>query len=139
MTQQELAALHAEAEEELKKLPGVVGVGYGLKEVGGKVTDQVVGCDFDEVPHLAGAVFEVYEKPVELASVLDGNPELAEIPAGVPLYWVVNEAIVELSDEDGLIDALEELGLKPSTTAIICDASGLTAQDTHRTGRTSGE
>ncbi|QOJ24260.1 MAG: hypothetical protein HRU78_11890 [Gammaproteobacteria bacterium] len=41
MDQKELAALHAEAEAELKKIPGVVGVGYGLKEIGGKITDQV--------------------------------------------------------------------------------------------------
>ena len=41
MDQKELAALHAEAETELKKIPGVIGVGYGLKEVGGKTTDQV--------------------------------------------------------------------------------------------------
>ncbi|MBS0496860.1 MAG: hypothetical protein JSR51_04325 [Proteobacteria bacterium] len=41
MDQKELAALHAEAEAELKKIPGVVGVGYGLKEVGGKTTGQI--------------------------------------------------------------------------------------------------
>ena len=41
MDQKELAALHAEAEAELKKIPGVVGVGYGLKEIGGKTTDQI--------------------------------------------------------------------------------------------------
>jgi hypothetical protein len=41
MDQKQLAALHAEAETELKKIPGVIGVGYGLKEVGGKTTDQV--------------------------------------------------------------------------------------------------
>lgn len=41
MDQKELAALHAEAEAELKKIPGVIGVGYGLKEVGGKTTDQI--------------------------------------------------------------------------------------------------
>ncbi|MDO9310988.1 MAG: hypothetical protein Q7T85_04760 [Nitrosomonas sp.] len=41
MNQKELAALHAEAETELKKYHGVVGVGYGLKEVDGKTTDQI--------------------------------------------------------------------------------------------------
>ncbi|WP_292996564.1 hypothetical protein [Nitrosomonas sp.] len=41
MDQKELAALHAEAETELKKYHGVVGVGYGLKEVDGKTTDQI--------------------------------------------------------------------------------------------------
>ena len=105
------------------------------KRMLGRAFDNVVGCDFDKVPHLAGAVFKIYEKPAEL----DDIAELAEIPSGVPLYWVVDEAIVELSDEDGLIDALEDLGLDPRSTGVICDASGLTAQDTHRTGRTSGE
>ena len=57
----------------------------------GRAYDHVVGCDLDKVPHLAGAVFEVYEKPVELARELDADPELAKIPSGVPLYWVVNE------------------------------------------------
>lgn len=41
MNQKELAALHAEAETVLKKYHGVVGVGYGLKEVDGKTTDQI--------------------------------------------------------------------------------------------------
>jgi hypothetical protein len=41
MDQKELAALHAEAETELKKIPGVIGVGYGLKEINGKTTDQI--------------------------------------------------------------------------------------------------
>ncbi len=41
MDQKELAALHAEAEAELKKIPGVIGVGYGLKEINGKTTDQI--------------------------------------------------------------------------------------------------
>lgn len=41
MDQKELAALHAEAEAEMKKIPGVIGVGYGLKEVDGKTTDQI--------------------------------------------------------------------------------------------------
>ena len=105
------------------------------KRMLGREYEYVVGCDFDKVPHLAGAVLEVYEKP----AALDGIAELAEIPSGVPLYWVVKEAIVELSDEDGLIDALEDLGLEPGTTAVICDASGLTAQDVNRSGRKSDE
>ena len=98
------------------------------KRILGRTYDHVVGCDFDKVPHLAGAVFKVYEKPAEL----DDVAELTEIPSGVPLYWVVNEAIVELSDEDGLVDALEDLGLDPSTTAVIADASG-EYQDVERT------
>ncbi|SDX07475.1 hypothetical protein [Nitrosomonas oligotropha] len=41
MDQKELAALHAEAEVELKKIPGVIGVEFGLKEIGGKTTNQI--------------------------------------------------------------------------------------------------
>lgn len=41
MDQEELAAVHARAEAELTRIPGVVGVGFGRKETGGRVTDQV--------------------------------------------------------------------------------------------------
>lgn len=41
MDEAELTALHARVEAELMKIPGVVGVGFGLKEVDGKTTDQV--------------------------------------------------------------------------------------------------
>lgn len=41
MEQAELAALHARAEAKLCRIPGVVGVGFGLKEVEGRTTDQV--------------------------------------------------------------------------------------------------
>lgn len=44
MDQSELAQLHHEAERELKKIPGVVGVGYGFKETGGKLTKEVGFC-----------------------------------------------------------------------------------------------
>ena len=91
------------------------------------------GCDFDKVPHLAGAVFKVFEKPAEF----DDIQTLSEIPSNTPLYWVIDEAIVELSDEDGLVDALEDIGLDPATTAVIADASG-DYQDVERTrGRSS--
>lgn len=41
MNQEEVAALRPEAEAELKKYRGVVGVSYGYKERGGKVTDEL--------------------------------------------------------------------------------------------------
>lgn len=40
MDQQRLAELHERAEAELTRIPGVVGVGFGLKEVGGRTTEQ---------------------------------------------------------------------------------------------------
>jgi hypothetical protein len=41
MKQEELAALHRQAEEALRKYPGVTGVGFGFKEVGGRITDRL--------------------------------------------------------------------------------------------------
>ncbi|HEY3840752.1 MAG TPA: hypothetical protein VGL72_29470 [Bryobacteraceae bacterium] len=41
MTQAELARIHDEAREEFAKYPGVVGVGYGFKRIGGKWVDSV--------------------------------------------------------------------------------------------------
>jgi hypothetical protein len=40
MEQAELAAINARAEAEFMKIPGVLGVGYGLKEIGGTTTRQ---------------------------------------------------------------------------------------------------
>lgn len=41
MNQQELARLHEEAKAAFMKIPGVLGVGYGRKERGGKITPEV--------------------------------------------------------------------------------------------------
>ena len=41
MTQQEIEKLQREAEIELKKYPGVVGVDFGFKEIAGETTDQL--------------------------------------------------------------------------------------------------
>jgi len=43
-TQEELARLHREAEQELKRIPGVVGVAYGEKRRGGKPTGEIGFC-----------------------------------------------------------------------------------------------
>ncbi|GAA1995380.1 hypothetical protein [Microbacterium pumilum] len=59
MDQEQLAELHARAEAQLGSIPGVVGVGYGLKEVGGLTTEA--------------RAFRVY--------VREKKPE-AEVPAG---------------------------------------------------------
>ena len=99
----------------------------------GRAVDTIVGADFDKVPHLAAAVCRLYRDPDD--------------PDATPLLWVIAEAVVELSDEDGLCDALEALpGDQPGQplidrkrTIIIADASG-GWQDTERTrGKTSHE
>jgi hypothetical protein len=41
MTEQEMRLLHRVAEEKLKRYPGVIGVGLGLKERGGAITEEV--------------------------------------------------------------------------------------------------
>lgn len=41
MNDREFAELHARAEAALTKIPGVFGVGYGLREVGGVTTDEI--------------------------------------------------------------------------------------------------
>ena len=40
-TDAELEAIYQEAKSELMKIQGVVWVGFGLKEIGGKITDEV--------------------------------------------------------------------------------------------------
>jgi Trypsin len=40
-TQQQLAALHRQAARDLAKIPGVIDVGYGLRERGGQVTSEI--------------------------------------------------------------------------------------------------
>lgn len=64
----------------------------------GRAVDTIIGADFDKTPHLAAAVCRLYRDPD------DPNGEAAQ-----PLLWVIAEAVVELSDEDGLADALETL------------------------------
>lgn len=44
VTQEELAKLHHEAELAMKKYANVVGVGYGFKETGGELTEQLSFC-----------------------------------------------------------------------------------------------
>src|SRR5579864_2132802 len=41
MKNRELRCVHHEAEREFKRYPGVIGVGLGLKERGGQVTDEI--------------------------------------------------------------------------------------------------
>lgn len=70
MEQAELAALHARAEAELGKIPGVVGVGFGLKEVDGRTTDQVS--------------FRVYVTAKKLRSALKADEVIPAEYEGIP-------------------------------------------------------
>src|ERR1041385_8418376 len=73
MNQQELAQLHREAEAEFKKYPGVIGVGYGFKRVGGQTTEQ-----------LSFRVYVVEKKPrEELTPEVIIPPDFKGIPTDV--------------------------------------------------------
>jgi hypothetical protein len=70
VNQQELAWLHHEAKAELMKIPGVVGVGYGRKERGGKVTDEIA--------------FRVYVKEKKNLSDLKPEEVIPSFYKGIP-------------------------------------------------------
>ena len=80
MNQQELAWLHHEAKAELMKIPGVVGVGYGRKERGGKVTDEIA--------------FRVYVKEKKKLSDLKPDEVIPSSYKGIPTD-VIKEREVE--------------------------------------------
>jgi hypothetical protein len=90
----------------------------------GRAYDVVVSCDFDKLPHLAAVVWRVYRD--------SAHP-------GIAVAWVVAECIVPKSDENGLLDALEDLAdprdgsrlVTARTAIVIADSSGR-HQDTAR-------
>ncbi|MER0171834.1 MAG: hypothetical protein DU489_14790 [Nitrosomonas sp.] len=88
MDQKELAALHAEAEAELKKIPGVIGVGYGLKEVGGKTTDQIS--------------FRVYVKEKRKPEDLNPTDIIPKEYKGIPtdVVLVIQSKLIHCEDLD---------------------------------------
>lgn len=105
MDNERLAELHQRAEAELGRIPGVAGVGFGLKEVGGVVTDE--------------RAFRVY--------VVEKKPE-AEVPddevlprefGGVPVDVLVVREFQEIHCEDmtqhhPLIGGISISSFKPS-------------------------
>lgn len=86
MDNERLAELHQRAEDELGRIPGVAGVGFGLKEVGGVVTDE-----------RAFRVYVVEKKPE--ADV----PEAEVLPRGfegIPVDVLVVRDFEEIHCED---------------------------------------
>lgn len=105
----------------------------------GRPATDIVGMDFQKMPAMVGAVCRWYRDP--------DNP-------GVDLLWVVDEAIVDEADENGLLDALEGMpryrigdGLPAKreheecydavNSACVIDASGFWQDGAHNQGRTS--
>lgn len=87
----------------------------GVSDITGDVTARkgrrfstVAGCDFQGTPHQAMVAVKVVDI---------GNPD-------GPVYWFVDEAVVDEATEDDLIDAIEELAYTPESLKVVADASG---------------
>ncbi|TVZ40262.1 hypothetical protein P886_4689 [Alteromonadaceae bacterium 2753L.S.0a.02] len=86
MDQKQLAELHARAETELTKIPGVVGVGFGLKEVKGKTTET--------------RAFRVYVKEKKALADVPDTERIPEEFEGIPIDVLVVRDISPLHCED---------------------------------------
>lgn len=82
----------------------------------GREFEVIIGADFQRSPHMAAAIFKVFEDP--------------DLPG--PRLWIVDEFLPEDADEDDLIDAIEAGGYDGETSVVIGDASG-EYQDADRT------
>lgn len=113
----------------------------GLEDVTAEVTQQllrvarpwIVGMDFQRTPHMAAAVIKLFRRP--------GDPDL--------LTWIVGEAVVPDTNEDGLLDALEAAnrwtptgyiegaGYRGDECAVVMDASAWWQDGDHTPGKAS--
>lgn len=69
---------------------------------------QVVGLDVQRIPHIGGPIYRFF-----------GDPGRGRV-----LAWIVGEVVLEGGDEVDFCGGLEDAGLHPDETLIICDASG---------------
>ncbi len=112
----------------------------------GKAFGYVLGTDFQAMPHMAAVVHKIFRDPED---------------PGTEHTFAVDEVIVEKSDEDGLIDALEatprwkhhderdqedtyrgwflpgDSPTEPVCCAVVADASAWFQDGAHTKGRTS--
>lgn len=115
----------------------------------GRGAGDLVGMDFQRLPAMVGVVMRVFRDR-----------------AGLELLWVVDEAVVEETDEDGLVDELESIPrwqvgdgaprardmsrecyrgwsepddskVSPTHAAVVMDASGFFQDGEHKINRTS--
>jgi hypothetical protein len=109
-SQEELDALHREAEAEFKKLPGVVGVAYGYKLVGGKLTDRL--C------------FRVYVREKKGVAELSPDEVIPPEFKGVPTDVVklptgrLFQGCVHMGLDGPLISGITITNLKPGALGI---------------------
>lgn len=110
----------------------------------------IIGMDFQRTPHMAASVAKVFVDPDD--------------PEAEPLYWLVDEFVVEKADENNLLDAIEatprwkhneprddddcytslrepdvegEPERRPTHCCIVMDASGFFQDGDHTKNRTS--
>lgn len=80
----------------------------------GQAFKYVAGADFQFFPHNAGTIYKVF-------GTIDK-----------PILWAVDEILVDESDEDDLLDAIEDLGYTYKDILWIGDASGDWQSGTHK-------
>lgn len=83
--------------------------GMFLASIGeGPGIEQVIGLDVQRHPHIGGPVYRFFGDPTR---------------EGV-IAWIVGEVVLEGGDEIDWCDELREQSYLPSSTLIVCDASG---------------
>jgi hypothetical protein len=82
-----------------------------LEEEGENLTD-LVGLDVQVHPHIGGPVYRFYAPPE------------ARVHRDTVIAWIVDEIVVEGGDEVDWSAQAYAQGYKPSSTLIICDATG---------------
>jgi hypothetical protein len=115
-------------------------------QVLGKAFGYVIGLDFQKTPHMVAVVAKAFRDPRD--------------PEREPLWWLVDEVVIDDSDELQLVDALEALPRwrhnaerdvegyrslflpgdsldRPVAAAVVMDASGFYQDGSHARARTS--
>lgn len=115
MEQAELAALHARVEEELMKIPGVAGVGFGLKEVAGRTTDELA--------------FRVYVREKKPPAALGPGELIPAFYEGFPtdvLPVIEDEPLQDLEQHDELVGGISILNKygSPGTLGFFATING---------------
>jgi hypothetical protein len=85
--------------------------------------DAVIGVDFQLAPHMAACIERYYLDPDDPSDAYS---------------WTVDEVVIEQGDEDDLVDALESMGYRGDTCAVIADASGEWQQADRKKGKLTG-
>jgi hypothetical protein len=112
----------------------------------GKAFGYIIGMDFQKTPHMVASIAKVFVDPAD--------------PDRNPIYWLVDEVVVDDADENELLDAIEatprwrqhgqrvesdcyhpqpdpDAAGPPTHCAVVMDASGFFQDGEHKANRTS--